>query len=406
MGDLNKKKKFNIKKISRYKNIPIIISLSLSLFFESITLGIVINHLSQKKRNHLETLKRIELSINSTNEDVYNSINNALRINSYLNDKERNIISSYSWVFLNNKNNIDLEYFIKCLSTLKIVYDINEKCENGTVSVNGSYNTEKNTITFYHSNNIDDVELSTFTHEMFHVMQKICKTDYNSFLIETVNTIFNEEYTGTHENSSYTSYYNFTKMLIEIIGKEPFRKYECYTDITPIINELVNIDGSEREAYNLLCNLDCYKNLIEQIKYDGSYFDNIKITNLEKLNKDIINQISNYYEKKYNRIIENDLIMLYYYDYSKFCSKLCERLNDSNSNVTLVNNNIDYFIDNYCTNLIVSIESYAKVKCINIDKDGVSNIKDEDSLKYTYSYIIDESNRYLNENELIKKISN
>ena len=38
----------------------------------------------------------------------------------------------------------------------KIVYDINEKCENGTVSVNGSYNTEKNTITFYHSNNIDD----------------------------------------------------------------------------------------------------------------------------------------------------------------------------------------------------------------------------------------------------------
>ena len=233
-------------------------------------------------------------------------------------------------------------------------------------------------------------------------MQKVNYNSYNSYLIETINTIFNEDYTEVKEEALYSNYYNYTKMLIEIIGIEPIRKYQCYTQVEYIVDALANIYGSKNDAYDFLYYLDKYKKTYEKV-ISGK---NIKSNEneLKLLEKIIIEKLGIYYQSKYGFKMENDLIMLYYYDYSKLYSIISDKFFINNTKITInETNNIHYFHNTSDNKLIVYANGDIIMKKIIIDNSGLIK-EDEDIENKNIVYIIDNSNRYLsNDNSLLLK---
>lgn len=351
------------KKVSFIRYIIVII---LSFLVCVVLLKTDLNELKYIELNN-ETLNNIEKSSQYSAAEVKELLVASIDENNNLNQEEKSLIKSYVWAFVENKNYLDLEYISNMFSELKIIYD--SKINN----INGKYNSEDNILYFYGASNINEVAAITFTHELFHTMQKNRNKNNNTFLIETVNTIFNEEYRGTYENSIYDNYYFYTKMLIEIIGSEPFKKYQGYNSLDPIVEALVNIYGSKTDATRLLYDLDKIK-----ILYDNPSSENIQ--EITKLEHEIIDNINRYYNNKYGIDMENDLIMLSYYDNAKFLEiiedKYLPKSNNKNILVTqnyvmsyLRNTNIGNEI-NLLYNLPLSSNSSEREKWITINNEN------------------------------------
>jgi hypothetical protein len=333
--------------------------------------------------SHEKTLNSIANSSRFSNSEVENILRDSITSNMYLSNEEKEVILGYVYIFVNNKNYLDLEYFKKILNTLRINYDKNINYKSKMHKTNGSYNSSENVITFYGAENVSDIKSIFFTHELFHTMQKNYNKNYNSYLIESVNTIFNEEYSGLTENSIYDEYYNYVKMLIEIIGIEPFKKYECYAYVGFITDELIKITGSEVEATLLLTNMDNYKKIYDRISYDSKTY-NSDLTKLDKLDKKILNEINIYYKAKYGIDMKNDLIMLSYYDNRSFLIEVENKYlsNASGKNILILQTYLmSYFINDKSLNEIQLLYSVPLESSDN--KDGTKVI------------IINKENRYL-----------
>ncbi len=402
---MGKSTEYEIKKVEKRKIIPAIASLSVLICLEGAMMGVILGQNSILIKEHKETLISIESSTNYSEDEVYGIFNTAVYSNPNLNDKEKDSIEKYLYVFAENKDYIDIDYIKSCLRTLKIEY-INQTVKMDEVIVQASYNDKNNIITFYNSNNIEDVDSSTFTHELFHLMQKKYYCDYNDYLIESINTIYNEEYTNTKESSTYINYYNFTKMLIEIIGDEPIKRYQGYTDVTPILKSLTDLIDDKRYAVELLKYLDNYKVLFEKIKYDDSELDNANINELDNLKRIIVDRIGNYYEAKYGFSMDNDLVMLYYYDFDKFCDEFKKNMfEDEDVEICDVRNSIIYFNNNQMNDEIsVNVKRTMNVKSVILDSEGRVVNSDENVEDIYYIYIINNENRYINKDLCKKKI--
>ena len=289
-----------------------------------------------------ETLENIKKSSEYSDEYVKIILSESINNNKNLTQDEKRLIENYLWVFAENKKYLDIEYISNMFRDLKIIYTDKKN------SINGKYNSEKNTLYFYGVSSISDLNTITWTHELFHTMQKNRYKNNNLFLTETVNTIFNEEYNGIYENSIYDNYYFYTKMLIEIIGSEPFKKYQGYNSLDPITIELSKIYGNKNDALKLLYDLDKMKILYDNLNYENKQA-------IIKLEKRIVNSINNYYYHKYGINMEEDLIMLSYYDNNKFLeiveNKYLPKSDDKNILVTQ-NNLMSYFRNDISKNEI------------------------------------------------------
>ncbi len=359
------------------------------LVIESIILCAILKMVHNKKNNHINTIRNIELSSEYQTDEIYYKLKNALYSNPYLSDKEKEYIGSYIWVFAMNKDYMDLTYFENCLNTLKINYVKKVKLEKNNI-IDGEYNNDNNTINFYNVNSISEVRDFTFTHEMFHIMQKVYFREFNSFLVESINTIYNEEYTNREEHSMYKNYYNFTKMLMEIIGTEPIKEFQGYTMSAPIIDALVSIYNDEKYANELLLNLDLYKDL-----FDNNNGNEKKLKELKRLKERIIEQLGFYYEKEYNRKMSKDYLMLYYYDFDKFLEEFSR---NQNINIKGINNNFKYFNQDSYNSLVVYYEQEVVSVFIN---PGES--KTEKRMMKDYVCIIDDESRFIEDNLELKK---
>ncbi len=272
---------------------------------------------------HIEEVESSNKSI--SDEDFLSQINNAITTNNNLSDKEKLFMVSNSFFFLDNKEYIKLDSLLSRLNTLKIEYSPLESNED----VDGQYLRVKNIIKIFRSPSFDTTNKSVLAHEFMHACQDFGLTNYNSFLVETVNNITTSEY--YEKDNSYLNYINYIRALIEILGATPFKKFQCYPKEGIIVNELSKIIDSPTKAIKLLNDLDNYKSLT----IDGSINDK----SVAILKEEIYNSIKDYYEAKYNRDMENDLIMQYYLNEDSFMKKIKDEygLEDSYS-ITYVKN--------------------------------------------------------------------
>ena len=336
--DENKKKSDENKEfIRRILHSSIIALASAECLLISICLSKTIQYDNYWKKEEQLTWSSIEYTKSLSYEDVENTIKNAIENNPNMNDDEKQAFLSIldKEVLMEIKDYMDLNYIEEVLLTLRIEYEKEGRQR-------GEYYPGLNLIKYYGASNIKEVIPAIRSHEIFHSIQKnfIYSYNYNSFLIETTNTIFNEEYTNIEEHSNYVIYYRFTKALMELIGSEPLLQYQNYTSIRPIVDSLTEITGSEKDAIKLLNKLDVYKKL-----YDERYLDvtseedfSERIKNIKNLETEIVNQFKIYYYAKNNFDMEDDLIMNYYLN-NNYEEYLKEKLNiPSNYSIRVLDN--------------------------------------------------------------------
>lgn len=131
----------------------------------------------------LEAIKEPELK------DTYNYdiIKNAIESNPNLTDIEKSFLYELRFVFDENHQYMDLDMIISRLKTLRIDY-INETSKG---NFGGCYYRSDNYIECYNnSTSFEDVDISIFLHEFFHVLQQPSK---NNLTKELSNELFTRE---------------------------------------------------------------------------------------------------------------------------------------------------------------------------------------------------------------------
>lgn len=316
----------------------------------------------------------IAMSTSSTlsDQEIIETIKSSVMSNRYLTEEEKEKILSNLTLFVDNKDNMDLDYVKNNLKTIKINYSPGPCKETGVM---GCYNFKTNEITFYEADGFDDVEDFVFSHEVFHSLQKINYTSINSFLIETTNTIFNNEYSNTHEDSVYDDYLGYTKALMEIIDPSILKIYHNFPSNKFIVDALCTIIEDEDEAYRLLSNLNTYKNIHQEICNNPE--DEELKTNLKDLAQTIKESLNKYYHAKYGFDLDNDLLMLYYIDKDAFHKEIKKDLEVTDM-IMSVDEEKTYFNSYNTNNTLLTIHLLTNMG------------KTDDDI------VITEDNRYLN----------
>lgn len=278
-----------------------------------------------------------------SDEVILSTINDAIESNDGLSDEEKALFFDNAWVILDNKEYLDLDYIGNTFTNISIRY----VPEDGKDNMAGVYNPVKNEITFYRSSSIDDVIDYVATHELYHAATRVSFEHQNSFLMETINTIFNEEYSGNSEKSIYTNYTNYTKVLMELIGSSPLKAYHNYSSIDPIVDALFDIIGDKVKAIKLLNCLNEYKKIYDYLSIidNDAYRYQEMSDNLDVIENEIRSLFEEYYYAKYGFSIYDDLVMLYYLNPLELMNRLGNDivLEDNQTIQFNFSNNIIYF---------------------------------------------------------------
>ena len=270
--------------------------------------------------------KRIE-----SNENEYNNIVSSIEFNMNLEKENKEFIKKYFKKEIEeNKDFIDFNSCTKRFKNLKVTYNSRfsknkyelYKVEN-SLSIAGSYNEMFNTIDIICNldNSDESVDFSScdkesYFHELNHVISK------NSFklplrintLSESFNELFTREYyeeylqdnnINIYVTNGYEKYMKYAYVLAELLPEEAIREYKYNNNESILISKLLEIDNNLDEAYKLI-------DSINNVKLAESE-TNEEIENY----KNIHDSYSYFYEKKNNKSIKEDILILLYFYNSK-----------------------------------------------------------------------------------------
>ena len=306
--DLRYRNNKTFKRLIKVGKVAYIVLISTAL----LSTASLLNTYAYQKEQTSTYYEEVSTAINNSSllEDstISDKIRTAIASNGFLNDKEKEYMYQVIDVILDNKQYSDVDYIERLYRTVQIEYK--ENISNDTIKMTGSYNPRTNIITFYDVNNIEEVDIDVFNHELCHTITFFDDYSFNSFLIETTNSIFNEEYLGK-EDSLYCHYYNYTKILMEIIGSEPLKRYHGFASTSIITNALKSIINDEDRAVKLVENLDAYKKLFEDY-WNNKKDEEIK-DNLDDIESYIIEELKEYYEAAKGISYEDDVLMQHYF---------------------------------------------------------------------------------------------
>lgn len=338
-GDNEDKNRF-INRIVKFGKKVLFVSVIAGLSFTTLANCSIANEIgtnAPEYNNQNSSLKLYTSEIMNQRKYKFDDIKKAIKTNPNLTASEKEFINKLKFVFDENHEYMDLDLIIDRLSTLHIEY-IKEMNDN--VQIVAQYNIKENKIILYNTENFEDVELSYFVHEVFHVFQSYA---INRLSLELTNELTTREVLrrmnemGFIENNKqflnslekYSNYGNGYEpcmraeyLLANILPKEVIQAYQfgCTDDI--LVNALLEIDGKksssesneqmEQRAYKLL---DCIDDLMEIDENGNTYID---YTN-EKYKK-IYNQIDYYYKKKNGINMEESLKSdIFKYDFKYIC---------------------------------------------------------------------------------------
>lgn len=338
-GDNEDKNRF-INRIVKFGKKVLFVSVIAGLSFTTLANCSIANEIGTNAPEYNKqnsSLKLYTSDIMNQRKYKFDDIKKAIKTNPNLTASEKEFINKLKFVFDENHEYMDLDLIINRLSTLHIEY-IKEMNDN--VQIVAQYNIKENKIILYNTENFEDVELSYFVHEIFHVFQSYA---INRLSLELTNELTTREVLrrmnemGFIEDNKqflnslqkYSNYGNGYEpcmraeyLLANILPKEVIQAYQfgCTDDI--LVNALLEIDGKksssesneqmEQRAYKLL---DCIDDLMEIDENGNTYID---YTN-EKYKK-IYNQIDYYYKKKNGINMEESLKSdIFKYDFKYIC---------------------------------------------------------------------------------------
>lgn len=319
----------------------IVESVLISVMASTLLITLVQNLHEQKleeieARNHYEmALDVMEDTSSLTDEEFIERIMQAVDENPNLSEREKGRLRSYEFAFLDNKEYSDIEFLEDTLSKLNFVYDEGDGIDWRGVYCGGWYAERDKEATFFNVSGLYDVNDGVFGHEVAHSFSKPLYHDKsNSFLVESNNVIFTDEYLA--DDGGYPWIVDYGKALMELIEPEVFKQYHSLPSMDLIVDELCKIINNENKAYKFLALLDEYKTLNDTRNVGEDYNPEIAKKNIANIKKEIYKLMDEYYYAKNNIHINDDLIMLHYMDNEAF-EKRVKEIFDSKQ----INSNVD-----------------------------------------------------------------
>ena len=276
----------------------------------------------------------------------FNDITQAVNSNPNIGEKEKETILSNKFIFEDNFGYYDYDNLLSKLSTLNIIYNTEKNS-----GIAGTYTPSTNVINFYDVTSFEDTNLIVFTHEFSHLIQGTNPRNSNSFFTEGTNALANKEYYQCEEYS-----YPFQRMVIHIlnliVGDDLFKNYYTTNDVNMITSELYKIYPDEEKANEFIELTNYYQRL---------YYSSLEGIDLKdainETEQMILQELSFYYETKYQRSVESDLLMLYFVNKGLFIEEisnmyeievgdsLCISLEDAPNIINRTDKNVDYTIN-------------------------------------------------------------
>lgn len=281
----------------------------------------------------------------------FSKIKQAIETNPNLSEEEKSYFLLLQQELKENQAYINQEKICKTLNDIKIDYHNQNhevKTESGKMEVGGSYSSKENKINIYKLN-ISELQPKILFHEMNHSLtdfkqqsQESLLLSHPNYLLEMTNELFSIEYfeelaqsNSLVEGTSYGNQMVVMYPLCEILDEKTIRNYKFNGKVNVILEELLSIDPDMNKAANLITainSIELYQsNVIEKYNKTQEVENEStekKETTLQEFynakqeqdeNKQTIyNSIKNYYEKKYNRLMNDDQLMMAYFSNPKF----------------------------------------------------------------------------------------
>ena len=326
----------------------------------------------------------------------FNDFLEAVNSNPNLTEAEKNHILSCSFIFEDNYGYYTYENILKSLGTLKVEYT-SEKIG----SLGGTYTSGKNLIKMYDSTCYEDASFEVFSHEFSHLIQasnNYCTTNYNTFLDEGTNEIATIEYYYADEKNPPSNSYSFQCSIVRalslILGDDIIKKYYNFNDTREIEQALYKIYPDEERVTKFLDMLVYYQNLQLDVTY-------ARESNNEEVFKEIENYVKQelrfYYETKYQRSVEDDLLMLYFVDYDGLVEKIKTLYNVEEAEsytimmrekpniISTAKRDVNYTLE-FQSNYTIGYDVESYEDCLN------GGLIDEEGNTYIVGLIIDKEN--------------
>lgn len=288
-----------------------------------------------------------EVSYNYEQEDLvtFNRLKAAVNQNSNLKQEEKDLINQNLDIIMENKEFLNYPMVMSRLRTLKVEYTPKSKFYDvWNTKIAGEYYPNDNLIKIYKSTSLNDENKETFVHEFYHSLQNNVN---NSFIIEALNSMCVNEYYGY--DGSYEDRKEVIRLLSLVVGNDSLRQLNFNYSDELLVSILTNIIPDESLAENFLAHTYLYSSMDANTE---------KAKNLLSYMKDTI---STYYEAKYNKNMDDDLLALMLKDKNEFAKRVGE-LNGipSNYDISIIWTNEpnlikrDSAIKNYSANLLAT----------------------------------------------------
>ena len=198
---------------------------------------------------------------------------------------------------------------------------------------------------------------------------------------ETVNELFTREYIeiysekklGLNKLKAYSEYMPFTYVLAEILDEKTLREYKFNDNQNIIINGLLEINNNFDKIFELITS-------INSIDYYVIYENDSN--NEDEIYKKIYESLSYFYEKKFNKNLQDDLVILSYLYNTNVIEKEYKSLLENYLQLDKDDKIIDVIPKGYVSNEYKTENNYVKIEYI---KDGEKQY-----------FEINDTNRFLN----------
>lgn len=374
----------------------VLLTISLAAFTVSIS-SLNESRSIEKEMDIIKSFRDEPYSYNSPNTDDYKTI---LENNTALEEDEKETLLKLTTQVIDELGTyINKDWLEHSNGTLNIE---NENSKHDSyVTTLGTWNPIDTKITM-HAEKTDTQFFRKYTfyeyllmHESIHSLCVPNNAEEGYKLCEGMTELMTIEYLNEPYGHTYNNQIIINKILMEIIGREKRLKFYFAGDIKGLEEELTSITGTLDDAKKLMALCDVQFD-IEMSKKDG---------NLKEVNQQIIDMLSTYYEAKYKKPMEDDILIQYYLQQGDFSNNYSRdiQINDTTI-ISIVQMNKFYFSDekreknNYDEGNVqyIILKSYTK--------DGITKWTTEEASIFSTTIDAIKDNSYLENKELVHLI--
>ena len=354
------------KKVVKIGNVTIAVIIAANISFT----GLKTINLDRSFLQNIEAIK----DIYTTDERDHKIIMSYIDKNTRLSNEDKEFILSMNHFFEENEKYFNMSEIKKNLINLRIIYDKDNQ-ENHKMSnrVKGYYTKAFDKITIFYSDKMDNdmITKKVVFHEVMHAISDkgyVSKGNLGLALTEGVNELMAEEYLNTYSDT-YNKGQTYARIMCELIGPEKVKESFFGNNIDMVLEELSSICGTKKDAQKFISLLDDEARCDTTLMTSNDRQEKIDALETKRRVSPVIDTyIRRYYERKFNRKIDEDKLMLAYMDSLRLTNNLQSEFYHEN-NIEKIN-----VVKHYFNSELLNIDKQVTVEYIykNIEKKNIN----------------------------------